>query len=308
MIIIKVMKNLVGNLHDNDLRLLRVFQSIVRNGGFSASQDALGLTPATISNHMSALESRLGVRLCHRGRGGFRLTQQGKQVHSAMLDLFGSIENFRSAVGATKGEITGVVEFGAVDALHTNRSFPLDKAIQKFAISAPKATLNVHVASPQELLQGLITGRFHIILTPSRSLPKSIESFSVFQELQQLYCGKHHPLFDTTDALITPQMLSKYRFVGRSYEENEPICGVHFDWKSVTSHMESAMLMILSGQYIGFLPNHFARDRVQSNDLRPINKHNINFFDDFKIALRRKHPNAAAKHFAKAIRKVPNDT
>jgi len=300
------MKNLVGNLHDNDLRLLRVFQSIVRNGGFSASQEALGLTPATISNHMSALESRLGVRLCHRGRGGFRLTEQGKQVHSAMLDLFGSIETFRSAVGSTKGEITGTIEFGAVDALYTNRDFPLDKAIGKFALSAPKATLNVHVASPQELLQGLIAGRFHIILTPTRSLPKSIESFLVFQELQQLYCGERHPLFDTSDASITSQMLTKYPFVGRSYEENEPICGIKFNWQSVTSHMESAMLMILSGQYIGFLPDHFASHRVHSNELRPINKQDVNFYDDFRIALRRKHPNAAAKHLARVIKEIPS--
>lgn len=302
------MKNLIGNLHDNDLRLLRVFQSIVRNGGFSASQEALGLTPATISNHMSALESRLGVRLCHRGRGGFRLTEEGKQVHSAMLDLFGSIETFRSAVGATKGEITGTVEFGAVDALYTNRDFPLDSVIGKFAQSAPKATLNVHIASPQELLQGLITGRFHIILTPIRSMPKSLETFSVFQELQLLYCGKRHPLFDTSDTLITSQMLSKYPFVGRSYEDNESICGINFNWQSVTSHMESAILMILSGQYIGFLPSHFARNRVLSDDLRPISKQDVNFFDDFKVALRRKHPNAAAKHLATVIQEIPSRT
>ena len=221
-----------------------------------------------------------------------------------MLDLFGSIETFRSAVGATKGEITGTVEFGVVDALYTNRGFPLDRAIGKFAQSAPKATLNVHIASPQELLQGLISGRFHIILTPTRVLPKSIQSFSVFQELQQLYCGKQHSLFDTSDTVITSQMLSEYPFVGRSYEENEPICGVNFNWQSVTSHMESAMLMILSGQYIGFLPSHFAKDRVISGDLRPINEQDLNFLNDFRIALRRKHPNSAANHLANVIKET----
>lgn len=298
------MKDLVGDLHDNDLRLLRVFQSIVRNGGFSASQEALGLTTATISNHMSSLERRLGVRLCHRGRAGFRLTEQGKQVHSAILDLFGSIETFRSAVGATKAEITGTVEFGSVDALYTNKNFPLEKAIEKFTLSAPKATLNFHIASPQELLQGLITGRFHIILTPTRSLPKSMESFLVFQELQQLYCGKRHPLFEPSDALITPQMLSKYPFVGRNYEENEPICGIKFNWQSVTSHMESTLLMVLSGQYIGFLPDHFAKFRVQSNDLRPINKKEVKFFDDFSVVIQKNYSNAAAKHLAKIIKKL----
>ena len=73
------MKNLVGNVHDNDLRLLRVFQSVVRNGGFAASQDALGLTLATISNHMSALESRVGVRLCHRGEAALDLPKKASR-------------------------------------------------------------------------------------------------------------------------------------------------------------------------------------------------------------------------------------
>ena len=178
------MKNVLGNLSDTDLRLLRIFQSVVRYGGFSAAREALGLTPSTISNHMTALEERLGVKLCHRGRGGFRLTEHGKKVHGAMLDLFGSIENFRSAVGAAKGELTGTVEFGAVDALYTNESFPLEKAIGDFSKTAPNAVLNLHIASPQDLLQGLMMGRFHVILTPSRNLPLAAETHFVFREYQ----------------------------------------------------------------------------------------------------------------------------
>ena len=167
------MEKSVRNLHDIDLRLLRVFRSIVQHGGFSAAKDDLGLMPSTISIHMNSLEKRLGVKLCHRGRGGFRLTNQGKQIHGAMLDLFGSLESFHSAVGAAKGELLGTVEFGAVDALYTNDDFPLEKAIGEFARSAPDAILNLHIASPQELLQGLLMGRFHIILTPAHSLPNT---------------------------------------------------------------------------------------------------------------------------------------
>lgn len=155
---------------------LRVFQTVLRQGGFSAAQDELGLTASTISNHMSALEDRLGVKLCHRGRSGFRLTEQGKRVHAAMLDLFGAIETFRSAVGAAKGTIAGVVEFGAVDAIHTNTELRVADAIAEFAQSAPDARINLHVASPQELLQGLMTGRFHVILTPVGSAAKAIET------------------------------------------------------------------------------------------------------------------------------------
>ena len=55
-------------LLDLDLKLLRIFQMVVRHNGFSAAQDTLGMTQATISSHMKLLEERLGVRLCARGR------------------------------------------------------------------------------------------------------------------------------------------------------------------------------------------------------------------------------------------------
>ena len=88
-----------GALSDVDLRLLRVFSETVRCNGFTAAQASLGMTQATISVHMRNLEERLNVRLCERGRSGFYLTDEGKQIHSAVLDLFGSIERFQGAVG-----------------------------------------------------------------------------------------------------------------------------------------------------------------------------------------------------------------
>ncbi|MEM7227127.1 MAG: LysR family transcriptional regulator, partial [Pseudomonadota bacterium] len=58
---------------DVELRLLRVFDSVVRNGGFAAAERELGVSRPAISRHMAELEARLGFRLCERGRGGFSL-------------------------------------------------------------------------------------------------------------------------------------------------------------------------------------------------------------------------------------------
>ena len=63
-------------LNQFDLRLLQIFTVIVDCGGFSAAQVRLGMSQSTISGKMSDLETRLGVRLCQRGRSGFRLTER----------------------------------------------------------------------------------------------------------------------------------------------------------------------------------------------------------------------------------------
>jgi DNA-binding transcriptional LysR family regulator len=295
------MKAAFQSLQDVDLRLLRVFQSVVRHGGFSAAQDELGLTVSTVSNHISALEQRLGVKLCHRGRGGFRLTEQGKTVHAAMLDLFGSIQTFHSAVGAAKATITGVVEFGAVDALHTNEQVPLAKAIGSFVRTAPQARINLHVASPQELLQGLLTGRFHVILTPKSAPAAPIESHLVFREFQQLYCGRGHALFDLEDRQITLEMLSHYPFVGRSYEGTPAHAGLSLLKQSEVSYMESTALMIFSGEFLGYLPDHYAEPHIRDRKLRALSSANAGFHNDFFICTHKSHRNRGAVHFMQQV-------
>ena len=85
-----------GQLADQDLRLLRVFKGVVEAGGFSAAEMQLNLANSTISNYISDLEKRLGMRLCERGRGGFSLTQQGQTVYEATLELLNALDQFRS--------------------------------------------------------------------------------------------------------------------------------------------------------------------------------------------------------------------
>ena len=67
---------MLGQLHDPDLHLLRLFVTVVEAGGFSAAQGVLGLSQPSISQQMGRLETRLGYRLCSRGKGGFRLTEK----------------------------------------------------------------------------------------------------------------------------------------------------------------------------------------------------------------------------------------
>ncbi|HRO13055.1 LysR family transcriptional regulator [Amaricoccus sp.] len=271
------------SLFDLDLRLLRVFQMVVRHNGFSAAQDALGMTQATISSHMKLLEQRLGVRLCERGRSGFFLTDAGKRVHSAMLDLFGSIESFQGSVAAERGELSGVLHFGTVDAMHTNPAIDLAAALADFQRAAPRVRLEIDIAAPQTLAQGLLSGRYHVVLCPSQRYPAHMQATDLFDEEQRLYCGRGHPLFDADDDAVTPESLAGYPFAGRSYMTEEPICGVDFHWTAVTAHMEGTALLIVGGAYLSFLPTHFARQWVAEGAMRAMAPDRFTFLDRFQV-------------------------
>ena len=61
---------ILGQLSDADMRLLRVFKSVVDCGGMAAAELELNIGISTISKHVKDLETRLGLTLCHRGRSG----------------------------------------------------------------------------------------------------------------------------------------------------------------------------------------------------------------------------------------------
>src|SRR5581483_6920367 len=64
---------ILGQVSDLDLRLMRVFKAVVECGGMAAAELELNIGTSTVSRHVKDLETRLGLRLCRRGRGGFAL-------------------------------------------------------------------------------------------------------------------------------------------------------------------------------------------------------------------------------------------
>jgi DNA-binding transcriptional LysR family regulator len=284
-----------------DLRLLRVFAEVVNANGFSAAQASLGMTQATISAHMRQLEDRLGMRLCERGRGGFFLSEEGRQVHSAMLDLFGSIERFQGAVSDVQGDLRGQLAFGTVDAMISNTRLNLQGSIAEFSRLAPHVQLQIDIAAPQFLSQGLLNGRFQIALMPAQQHFAQMRAVEVFQERHNLYCGRGHPLFDTPATDVSDQVLARQAFAGRSYMAQAPICGIDFQWSAITAHMEGTLLLLLSGAYIGFLPDHYAAEAIRDGRLRVLANERVTFENMFQIVYSRDRPTRAAELLARTI-------
>ena len=276
-----------------DLRLLRVFLAVARHKGFAAAQDELGLSPATISNHIARLEGRFGIRLCERGRKGFLLTPDGLRIHEAAETLLRSVENFSGIVGSVKGELAGTVHLGIVDAMYTNANARIHEALGAFAQAAPLVHIHVEIASPQELVQRLLDGRYGAVLTPIETHHASVKATPLFREEQRLYCGRRHPLFRLRKN-VTLKEIRQFPYVGRSY-----MLGVAqaqdaaFDHRASTSHMEAIAILIMSGRFLGYLPTHFASSFTAKKEMTSLVDRELAYFDTFFLAGRRDERNRA---------------
>jgi DNA-binding transcriptional LysR family regulator len=299
----------VPKIADADIRLLRVFLAVVRNKGFAAAQDDLGVSQGTISIQIAQLEHRLAMRLCERGRSGFSLTDEGKVVSEAAQNLLRSIENFRSIIESLRGELTGEVHFGTVDAMYTNEDLPLQQAFESFAKLAPKVVVHTDIASPQDLVQGLLNDHYHLILVPVQRLPRPLRAITLFEERQSLYCGSSHKLFRVAEEKITTKMLSEHRYAARSYMPGwgGPL-NVSFKNSAIASHMESIALFILSGQYFGYLPAHFAAQWVDRGEMRCLLDSKMSYRDKFYLAHSRQEKNRLVMALFDCIHSCAVDT
>lgn len=136
---------------------------------------------------------------------------------------------------------------------------------------------------------------------PAQTHFPQMRAVDVFLERQNLYCGRNHPLGAVADCDITPELLAMQAFAGRSYMPRAPICGVDFRWSAVTAHMESTLLLLLSGAYIGFLPDHYAAPALHSGALRALDPGRFTFEDTFQIVYSRERPTRAVELLVSSI-------
>jgi len=278
---------MLAKLSEGDLRLLRVFAKVVEAGGFSAAQIELNVSQSTISTHMTALEHRLGLRLCQRGRAGFSLTEKGRLIYQASQRLFAAIEEFRSEAGAARGCLVGNLTVGIVDNLINNPACRLHDAITRFNLRAPEVQIGLQVASPTEIERAVLEGRFDLGFGACGRHSPYLTYDDLFEERQVLYCGRGHPLFERSERVVVAD-LKGHQFARRAYiAPNKLPTGVRLSSTAVADLMESIAVFILSGRYIGFLPVHFAHQWVAQDMMRPLLEKALGYQNPIYLVLRK---------------------
>ncbi len=261
-----------GQLGDTDLKSIRTFYTIGKCGGFTPAQVELGVSAATISTQMSQLEVRLGMKLCHRGQGGFRLTDEGGEVFRACEKLFGSIEIFKNEVIQTSNVLTGELRIGLISRSITHPDLPINETLAEFGRRAQQTRLNLYVGLETEIESRVIDGRLHAGITILREKVQQLNYKALTSEDFLLYCGQDHPLFNVDDKKIELAELSEFPYVSGDYWEqlrgfSKPFVALV---GAETPDFEGMARLVLSGHYIGYLPTHYAQQWVSSKEMRAI--------------------------------------
>jgi len=262
----------MGAVSDTDLRLLRVFRTIVERGGFAQAEAELNVTRAAISLSMSDLEKRLGLRLCQRGRAGFALTDEGHQVYEALSRLLISVEDFRAEIHGIHQTLKGELSIGIADNLVTMPKMRVTHALKALKTAGPDVSIRIQMSPPGDVEQGVLDGRLHIGVIPEVRRLQGLEYTALYDEQSYLYCSDQHPLFAIDDQEIDENRLSECDAVMPAYVPEEEVIPLfkRLHPSATATDREGVAFLILTGLYIGFLPDHVAERWVYDGRMRAI--------------------------------------
>ncbi|QTF06787.1 LysR family transcriptional regulator [Brenneria izadpanahii] len=269
-----------------NLRLLHIFATVAKHQGYARAQQELNLTISAISNYMSELEEKLGFVLCRRGRGGFALTPKGEAFLQQTLYLMNNLENFDRYTATLQGEQGGILRLGVLDATVTDPVLSIADAIGRFSDRFPLVHINLQIKSPHALLQGILDNELDVAVGNFPLQGNSVIAHPLYREQHWLYCSDQHELFDVAHPKAAH--VAQMRMVTRSYWSSSDLGKRGFKQSTATvESMEAQLLLILSGKYIGYLPEHYALPWVQRRRLRALLPTDYGYQAPFSLIFRR---------------------
>lgn len=246
-------------VHDVDLRLLRIFVAIVECGGLSAAESRLNIGRSTISAHLSDLEVRLGVKLCKRGRSGFELTDTGRVTYQASLELMQQCEAFTATVASAKSELSGRASISIIDTLINDTRCGLSRAIAELKARGNNLQFDINVCEAREVETAVANGRSLVGIGVSRHRLRGLEYSPLYNETNYLYCATGHPLFNCRSSQVA-KLLETSEVITSNYMRDKEVRndGLNYQNSATAYHDEGIAHLILSGEFIGYLPEHYA--------------------------------------------------
>jgi LysR family transcriptional regulator, transcriptional activator for bauABCD operon len=276
-----------SNTSDLDLKLIRVFLAVVDARGITAAEATLGVRQSTISTQLSALEARVGFKLCERGRGGFRLTSKGDRFAATARTLLSATTEFVARVREIDRKLVGTLSIGLIGQAPLVENARVAEAMGMFRRRDQAVRFSMKVKSPQELEESLVNNQLDLAIGYFWHRVPGLVYTPLFTEKQVVYCGRGHPLFHSKRA-ITADDLQSNDWVWRTYpipEEQQSL--VERRVTAIADSIEAATILILSGGHLGYLPAHYAEPFEQRGLIRAVAPATFSFDVPLQLAMKR---------------------
>lgn len=253
--------NKASNSVKANLVAIRSFVAVAESGGFRRGAEALGLAPASISQHIASLESELGYKLMARTTRSVQLTDVGRSYFEHCRRIFTELDEVTEGARCGFAEPTGLLRVSVSGAFGR---FVVTPLVMRFAQMHPRVEMDI-----------ILTGQFvdlhadaidiAIRVGTARAVaPMGIKRFAPVRRIlcaSDVYLEKHgipHTPNDLEDHLCVVRSHRPIDRVWRLTDEAGMEHAVPVNGRVSANETELMLEACLSGLGVAFVPEVLA--------------------------------------------------
>jgi DNA-binding transcriptional LysR family regulator len=173
-----------------DLRALEVFCKIVELRSFSRAAEAVLLTQPTVSGHIKALETELGLRLFDRAGKTVTPTRAGEILYGYARRILALREEAQQAINEHRGGLKGHLALGAST---IPGAYILPSVVAAFKREHPEVTISLHISGSRDIVRGVIDGTCEVGMVGARFEERRVHYEPFAQDELVLAVQAAHP-------------------------------------------------------------------------------------------------------------------
>lgn len=191
------------------LTQLEILTAVVECGGFSGAAKRLFMSQPSVSSHIRALESSLGVQLVERTSRGARATYAGEVVLQHAREVFAVLDSLDGQVAQLQGLKTGRLAVAGTTTLGT---YLLPRLVADFSTRVPGVECQIRVGNEDAVEAWLLQNEVTLALCAEEPKDERLTTTPMFEEQLLLIGPVQSPLGART---LTPDDIGDQRFMLR---------------------------------------------------------------------------------------------
>jgi DNA-binding transcriptional LysR family regulator len=173
------------------LSSLIVFSTVVKLRSFSKAADLLCMSQPGVSNHVTQLETQVGLKLINRERGAFGLTKEGKIVFRYARQIDAIARDLEDKFRTLRKDSLPLLRIGTT-VNYARKIMP--HLLGGFNKNSPHIKIKLNSGSSVEVEKALLSGQDDVTIAAYPHTSKKIASFPFVKEQLVLIAALNHPL------------------------------------------------------------------------------------------------------------------
>ncbi|MCB1917801.1 MAG: LysR family transcriptional regulator [Rhodocyclaceae bacterium] len=174
-----------------DLTQLKIFQTVVHEGGITKAAHRLHRVQSNVTTRIRQFENELGVALFERDGKRLHLTAAGQTMLDYAERLLALAEEARDAVRDPRPR--GTFLLGSMESTAAVR---LPEPLTEYHRRHPDVDLQLRTGNPQQLARAVLNGEIEAALVAEPVADEPFDKLKVFAEELVLVAAANHPPVD----------------------------------------------------------------------------------------------------------------